>query len=541
MNGAITLLAVAALSPSPTNPRKRFDEAALQELATSIKHDGLLSPIIVRHLEVGYEIVAGERRYRAATIAEVVEVPCIVRDLSDDDVLRIQVIENLQREDVHPLEEAEGFKALLDRGLYDAKGIADATGKSEAYVHARLRLSELTELPRLALEQELIGIGHALLIARCKPDEQVPALRLANVETTGDQLRVGWNGATKLPELRRAIENSFTRHMSNATWDLDDSVAEGTEGPCTTCRFRTANNGNLFPELEGEDRCTNRLCWELKREGVFQRKKAQLEAKGPVVLVSESHGKSIVEGAVSKDDYKSITLTDGDFDPENPPESLPEGTVMALVADGLDRGKIVPVVLNPKAAAKVLGGDEGAKASEQETESRRARKEQLRMQRTEKLARKRVFDTVRSALAAMSEEEALSFASANAAKLIPAAFAKISRMSGQSIYDSQDGVDYKHPGRSLVWDQLPLPKYYGDEGEEKVFAQPFAKCLEGFFVAATYDEICVGEAKPEKHRAVALFAFAVLLRIDIAGIRKQAEFDTLSKKQQAERLKESQQ
>ena len=131
---------------SPTNPRQRFEESALKELTASIKAQGALSPILVRPLPEGFpehfEIVTGARRFRAAKLAGLDIVPVRIVNLSDTDVLEIQVIENLQRVEIHPLEEARGFRALLQLDSYDIHKISSKIGKSPNYVAARLKLTD---------------------------------------------------------------------------------------------------------------------------------------------------------------------------------------------------------------------------------------------------------------------------------------------------------------------------------------------------------------------------------------------------------------
>lgn len=143
-------LPVAQLLESPTNPRKRFSEETLKELAASFQSQGVLQPLVVRPTAEGnYEVIAGARRLRAARLASLESVPVRVVALSDAAAIEAQVVENLQREEIHPLEEALGFRSLLDLHdcQYTAASIAAKAGKSEAYVLGRIKLTEL--IPRL--------------------------------------------------------------------------------------------------------------------------------------------------------------------------------------------------------------------------------------------------------------------------------------------------------------------------------------------------------------------------------------------------------
>src|SRR5205823_8805490 len=168
---------VAALTESASNPRKRFDESGLSELAASFKTQGVLAPLLVRELDDSkYEVVAGARRLRAARIAELENVPVRIVKLTDAEAIEAQCVENLQREDIHPLEEALGFKSLLEFGEpYNIAHIAARSGKSEAYIYGRLRLADLIPPVAEAFLKDKITIGHALLIAKLPASQQQEA------------------------------------------------------------------------------------------------------------------------------------------------------------------------------------------------------------------------------------------------------------------------------------------------------------------------------------------------------------------------------
>ncbi|MEN9905696.1 MAG: hypothetical protein RLZZ555_2261, partial [Pseudomonadota bacterium] len=185
-------LPLAVLVTSPTNPRKHFDHARLQELADSIRATGVHQPILVRplpgsrmqetfdiHAASGglqprptHEIVAGDRRFRACQLAGLATVPAMVRALTDDQVLEIQIIENLQRDDLTELEEAEGYEALMQHSGLSADAVGAKIGKSRSYVYGRLKLLELGPDGREALREGRMDASHALLIARI-PDTKL--------------------------------------------------------------------------------------------------------------------------------------------------------------------------------------------------------------------------------------------------------------------------------------------------------------------------------------------------------------------------------
>ncbi|GGR02697.1 putative chromosome 1-partitioning protein ParB [Deinococcus ruber] len=158
--GAPQTLALNRIVQAGYQPRQSFEPEALAELAQSIRDKGILQPLLVRPRGEGFEIVAGERRWRAAGLAGLLEVPVIIRDLSDREALEIAIVENLQREDLGPLEEARAFQALLDQGL-NQEAVAQAVGKGRSTVANALRLLQLPAAALRALDAGDISAGHA--------------------------------------------------------------------------------------------------------------------------------------------------------------------------------------------------------------------------------------------------------------------------------------------------------------------------------------------------------------------------------------------
>ncbi len=159
---AETGIAVAAISPSPYQPRRHFDPEALQELADSIKRQGLLQPVVVRERpQGGYELIAGERRWRAAQLAGVATIPAVVRTVSDEDASALALIENMQREDLNAMEEAMGLARLRDEFELTQQQIADVVGKSRVAIANLLRLMNLGALTKGLLESGALEMGHA--------------------------------------------------------------------------------------------------------------------------------------------------------------------------------------------------------------------------------------------------------------------------------------------------------------------------------------------------------------------------------------------
>lgn len=167
-------LPLREIEPNRAQPRKQFDDSALAELADSIAQHGVLQPLLVRPLmSGGYQIVAGERRWRAARMAGLAEVPAVVRELSDQEVMQLALIENLQREDLTAMEEAEGYQALMDSYGLTQEEIARIVGKSRPTVGNALRLLNLPPAVRELLEQGALSAGHARTLLSLPNPEQM--------------------------------------------------------------------------------------------------------------------------------------------------------------------------------------------------------------------------------------------------------------------------------------------------------------------------------------------------------------------------------
>lgn len=162
INPSVNKLRIMEIEPNHDQPRKDFDEKALSELAESIEQHGVLQPLVVRPLANGaYQLVAGERRWRAARIAGLTEVPVVIKELSDEEVIEIAMIENLQREDLNPLEEALGYRYMMDELGITQEQAAEKVGKSRPAVANALRLLKLPDEVQEMVKNNLISPGHA--------------------------------------------------------------------------------------------------------------------------------------------------------------------------------------------------------------------------------------------------------------------------------------------------------------------------------------------------------------------------------------------
>jgi len=159
--GGIQMLAVATIDPNPAQPRRSFDEDALTELGESIRARGLIQPIVVRPIGNRYQIVAGERRWRAAQKAHLHEIPVIVRDLDDIETLEIAIVENIQRQDLNAIEEAEAYRKLIDEFGHTQEALGKFVHKSRSHVANLLRLLDLPEKVRSYVASGALSMGHA--------------------------------------------------------------------------------------------------------------------------------------------------------------------------------------------------------------------------------------------------------------------------------------------------------------------------------------------------------------------------------------------
>jgi ParB family chromosome partitioning protein len=167
-------LPIDSISPNPQQPRKDFDEAPLRELSESLKRSGILQPVVVRRLGPGYQLVVGERRWRAARMAGLERIPALIREATDAQSLELALVENLLREDLNPLEEAEAYQRLLAEFSWTQEDLAQRVGKDRSTVANSLRLLRLPDAIQADLRAGRLTMGHArALLALTSPDEQI--------------------------------------------------------------------------------------------------------------------------------------------------------------------------------------------------------------------------------------------------------------------------------------------------------------------------------------------------------------------------------
>lgn len=290
---------LAAIAPSLTNPRKAFNPERLAELVASIKASGVHQPILVRPLpgsrvaetgrKVTHEIVAGERRYRASMLAGATTIPALIRELSDQQVLEIQIVENLQRDDLTQLEEAEGYQQLMHHSQLTSDQVGAKIGKSRSYVYARLKLLDLSMECKDAMRAGQIDASRALLIARI-PDTalQAKALKYAAEPT--------YNG--DLPSVRNFqtwLQANVMLRLEEATFKITDSRLIAAAGSCKDCPKRTGANPDLFQDVAGADICTDPVCFHAKEDA----------HRTAMITQAEKKGMRFVQGDEAEDMFES--------------------------------------------------------------------------------------------------------------------------------------------------------------------------------------------------------------------------------------------
>jgi ParB/RepB/Spo0J family partition protein len=285
------------IKPSKSNPRKQFED--LNDLANSIRQNGVQQPLLVRphpSIEGAFDLVAGERRWRASKLAEKSTAPCIVKPLSDEEALDLQMVENIQREDLSPLEAAEGYAKLLKKHG-DVATVAAKVGKELGEITRVLQLNKLTIAAKDALAKGEILVGHAYELCRLREHEQKQALdflfekgdRGAQVQTRNGWKQVG-RRAVPVADLRVWIQNTLLLNLTNVPFDPADATLNPKAGACGACPHRTGNEPILFADIKSGDVCTVPSCFFAKRNAALERRAEAL---------AKEHGhKSILKLAV---------------------------------------------------------------------------------------------------------------------------------------------------------------------------------------------------------------------------------------------------
>jgi ParB/RepB/Spo0J family partition protein len=395
---AIRNLPLKNIEPSGTAVQERrrthYDATALKDLAENIKSVQVIEPIIVRPKMGGnepeqFEIVAGERRWRASREAGLDTIPAIVRALDDGQVLEIQLVENLHREGLHELEEAEGYEILMQQHHYDIEQLSAKIGRSRAYVYARLRLLALDKKAREAFYAGKLTAATALLLARIP----VPALQQDALKA----ITATWNGQP-LPfkDAQRHIQDRYMTRLKDAPFDAKAADLVPGAGPCSACPKLTGNQPELFGDIKNTDVCTDPVCYAGKRAAWGERLQAQAQAEGRTVLTGKEAKRIAPYGVNSNLQGGFVSLDQQCYEDEKGRTYRQllgkEFKSETLIADP-ESGRVVEVI-----KLSEHGDALKAKGVRAERPTRGNDSERVRQQaaRAETLFRERVFSAVRA-------------------------------------------------------------------------------------------------------------------------------------------------
>ena len=301
---------LALIVPSLTNPRKTFDAAKLAELTASIAAMGVHQPVLLRPLPAArladtahlnprpeYELVCGERRYRASIAANAVNIPAMVRVLTDDQVMEIQIVENLQRDDLTELEEAEGYEALMQHTHMTAEAVGDKIGKSRSYVYGRLKLLDLCQEARTSLRNSTIDASRGLVVARI-PDHKLQIKAMKEI-VQGE----GYGADREPMSYRQAlahVQRNYMLKLSDAKFKIHSADLVPDAGGCMSCAKRTGHDPDLFSDVKGADICTDPPCFHKKTEAHTAALVAEAQAKGQTVITGREAAELRGDGYAEK-------------------------------------------------------------------------------------------------------------------------------------------------------------------------------------------------------------------------------------------------
>jgi ParB family chromosome partitioning protein len=351
---------LARLVESAANPRRITSKAADAELADSVKKMGILEPLLVRSVVIPsrgdlperLELIAGHRRLAAARAAGLTEVPVRVLELDDEQALEAAIVENLQRQDVHPLDEAEGFARLIEHHKHAVPDVAARVGKSEAYVYQRLALRRLSPKARKLFVDGLITAAHALQLVKLEPKQQDEVIKNCRLDSPHADERLT---ARRLAE---EIREKFFQDLSSAPWKLADATLLPAAGACSTCPKRAGAQPGLFVDekVKGET-CLDAVCFDAKMKAHLAIVKTALKV--------DAGRKSVLEVSTGYEypRQKGI-LYDGQFTRVDKKKPCAFATP-AVVVGGNERGQALSVCVDAGCkehhSRSSYGGDESWK------------------------------------------------------------------------------------------------------------------------------------------------------------------------------------
>lgn len=271
---------IAQLRTSPYNPRTTYEEEGIKELAATLRESGLLHPLHVRPKDGHYEIITGERRFHAAKLLGWKQIAVYVRETTDAQARDMALTENLQREDMAPMDEARAYKTLVSEGA-DIYTLAAKYGKSDRYIYDRLKLNDLIPVIADLLSRKMIGLGIALEVSKCEKFIQQDLYENhLKGSAEDDTPQTGWRGKG-LADFRRLLQDAYTSDLTRYAFDKSD---------CLHCVHNT-NTYDMFAETNSCGHCTDRECLQAKNAAfVLEKSRALLKVDPRIVVANCSYG-----------------------------------------------------------------------------------------------------------------------------------------------------------------------------------------------------------------------------------------------------------
>jgi len=494
---SIAMIELSLIQESPDNPRQTYDRTALDELSKSIASEGIHVPLLLRVFEgeQRYELIAGHRRIRAAKMAGATEVPCVLRQYTDEEARAARIIENLLRESLTPLEEAEAYQQMFaatgaeNRPLTPAD-LAAKLGKKESYIRLRLRLLSAEAAVQEALRKQQITKGHALELARLDKSLQKELLKFCLFNNWGQRR----DGPVSINELRKYIAQNVMLVLASAPFNTNDATLIPNAGACTDCKKRTGNDRMLFSDVKQKDICTLPSCYQAKVARFIDVTLEEMKASSTeAVRISTEYSRNSTTptDALTASQYEVVKKG-----------AACEDTKVGVYIDGQQQCHKVRVCTNNKCTVHhPYAASTGSSSAEQKEKRAKARKEAV--------VRSRVLAAIYKASANVSIEDE---------DYITVAQHSISRAD--------------HNGLMKLAKLLDWPKeIFGWDGKAKLTAKLVeigadAATVVAMMAAASH-ELSVNEYNQRK--AERLESLAKSFSVNTASIRKEVEAELVGK------------
>ncbi len=277
------------------NPRKKFNQQRIEELAADMRINGMIKPLVVREHALapgGYQLIAGERRHRAAEIAELGEVPILVRELTDEQAYDLASSENTHSDALLPMEESDAYKRMVDRFHRSVPEISLKSGKSQAHIYQMLSLQNLSPAVRPLFEEGKFGVSIAIELARIHnhPQQERAAGALISQKVSN------------LTDARTFIRSRYVLPLADAKFDIADAKLVEVAGACTLCPKNTATQTAMFPGDDADEgNCLDEACWAVKNDAHWRQLRDKAHTNGQRVIEGPEAAKIIAHGSVRFD------------------------------------------------------------------------------------------------------------------------------------------------------------------------------------------------------------------------------------------------